>query len=201
MEFTGFNKIPRLKREVVITEKLDGTNAQIKITDEGEFLVGSRNRWIIPGDDNYAFAKWAMEHKEELMKLGVGSHFGEWWGQGIARKYDLKEKRFSLFNTARWCLAGAEPEIVSIVYTKGNPEPTITYQEPIPECCFLVPVLYKGIFSTEVADDCIDLLRINGSVASPGFMKPEGIIIYHTAANHYFKQTLENDETPKGKQK
>ena len=29
-------------------------------------------------------------------------------------------------------------------------------------------------------------------------MKPEGIIIYHTAANSMFKITLENDEQPKG---
>ena len=32
-EFVGFPKMSRLSREVVITEKLDGSNASIKITD------------------------------------------------------------------------------------------------------------------------------------------------------------------------
>lgn len=34
----------------------------------------------------------------------------------------------------------------------------------------------------------------NGSYASLGYMKPEGIVIYHTAANVMFKKTFENDE-------
>ncbi len=40
----------------------------------------------------------------------------------------------------------------------------------------------------------INELRIRGSFAVPGFMKPEGIVIYHEAANVYFKATLEKDE-------
>jgi hypothetical protein len=173
--FREFNKIARLSRECIITEKLDGTNAQIRITETGEFLVGSRNRWITPEDDNYGFARWANENKEELLKLGVGRHFGEWWGQGIQRKYNINEKRFSLFNTSRW-----------------------TVEEP-PKCCHIVPVLYKGLFNTQECDKALDYLRTNGSVASPGFMKPEGIVCYHVAGNYLFKKTLEKDEVPKSK--
>lgn len=29
-------------------------------------------------------------------------------------------------------------------------------------------------------------------------MKPEGIVIFHTAARQMFKVTIENDESPKG---
>ncbi len=36
MEFQKFNKIPRLSRDIVITEKIDGTNAQIYICTESE---------------------------------------------------------------------------------------------------------------------------------------------------------------------
>ena len=39
MEFIKFEKIARLNREIIITEKIDGTNAQICITEDGEFLV------------------------------------------------------------------------------------------------------------------------------------------------------------------
>lgn len=84
MEFQGFPKMARLSREVIISEKLDGTNAQILITEDGEMLVGSQTRWITPEDDNYGFARWAEENRAELLcKLGHGRHFGEWWGQGI----------------------------------------------------------------------------------------------------------------------
>ena len=101
-DFVAFPKIPRLSRRCVITEKIDGTNACIFIGEDGEFLVGSRTRWITPENDNHGFARWAYEHKDELLGLGPGRHFGEWWGQGIQRGYGLKEKRFSLFNTSRW---------------------------------------------------------------------------------------------------
>jgi hypothetical protein len=40
-------------------------------------------------------------------------------------------------------------------------------------------------------------LRALGSKAAPGFMNPEGIVIYHQAAKMYFKKTLLNDESPK----
>ena len=83
MEFQEFGKIARLSRECTITEKIDGTNASIFIGENGEFLIGSRSRWITPEEDNYGFAKWALTNKEELLKLGVGHHFGEWWGIGI----------------------------------------------------------------------------------------------------------------------
>lgn len=174
IEFVEFPKIARLSREIVVTEKLDGTNAQITITEDGGFYTGSRNKWITPEDDNFGFSRWAHEHKDELMQLGPGSHFGEWWGQGIQRRYGLAEKRFSLFNVGRW--------------NKDN----------IPACCHVVPVLYTGDMSTTEISWQLLKLADGGSVAAPGFMKPEGVIIYHTAARTYFKKTIEKDEEPKG---
>ena len=175
MEFVKFNKIPRLSRKCIITEKIDGTNAQLCITEEGEMLIGSRTRWITPQDDNYGFARWATENKEELMKLGEGNHFGEWWGQGIQRRYGMDKKVFSLFNTSRW----SDPEIR-------------------PKCCSVVPVLYEGLFDTNAISDTLTRLEVNGSVASAGFMKPEGIVVFHAQSRLMFKKTIEKDEQPKG---
>jgi len=178
IEFTPFKKIPRLSREVVITEKIDGTNASIHITEDGDFLVGSRTRWITPEDDNYGFARWAHENKSELMKLGVGAHFGEWWGQGIQRNYSQTCKRFSLFNVSRW-----------------------TDEVARPACCSVVPILYDGPMEEfgvmKGVKLALNVLEREGSVAAPGFMKPEGIIIYHKHSNMLFKKTLEKDEEPK----
>lgn len=77
--FVEFPKIHRYNRTVVITEKLDGTNAQVYINDEGtRCFAGSRNKWISIEDDNYGFARWVQTNHDELLKLGPGSHFGEW---------------------------------------------------------------------------------------------------------------------------
>ena len=173
-DFIEFPKMARYSREVIVTEKIDGTNAQVYITEDGEFLTGSRTRWITPENDNYGFSKWAHERKEELMQLGPGRHFGEWWGNGIQRGYNLPkgERRFSLFNVSRW---GKER----------------------PPCCGIVPILWHGTFDSIDVSGLMNALGFTGSIASPGFMKPEGIVIFHTKANIGFKKTFEKDETGK----
>jgi hypothetical protein len=191
-DFRPFPKMARLSREIIVTEKIDGTNAQICIDaielDEqnipaGSIIferdgaayamrVGSRRRWITPSDDNFGFAAWAWDNVKELGKLGPGVHFGEWWGQGIQRNYGMDKKVFSLFNVDRW----------------GHTRP---------ECCELVPVLYRGMFCEPVIYDCLDKLEMYGSEASHGFMDPEGIIVWHTAANIGFKKTIKDDDVPK----
>jgi len=193
-EFSGFPKIARLSRECIVTEKIDGTNAQIYIGENGEFLVGSRNRWITSEDDNYGFARWAHQHREELMTLGIGRHYGEWWGQGIQRKYGMSEKRWSLFNVARWCPHGETPQLIQ------EADPRVEkWQDVAPRCCGIVPVLYRGIFDTVAVDQALIDLWVGGSRASPGFKMAEGIICFHIAGNCGFKKTLEHDEAPKSK--
>lgn len=178
VEFPEFTKIARLSRECTITEKIDGTNASIYIGEGGEFLTGTRTRWIVPSDDHFGFSAWANAHKDDLMLLGLGHHFGEWWGSGIQRGYGLikGEKRFSLFNTARWL---AEDAI-------------------LPLSCSVVPVLFRGPFTTEAVSEALSRLTERGSMASPGFMKAEGVIIWHAAARIMFKKTILKDEEPKG---
>lgn len=173
-EFVEFPKMARFSREVIVTEKIDGTNAQILITEEGEFLTGSRTRWITPENDNFGFSRWAYDHKEELMLLGSGRHFGEWWGAGIQRGYGLQkgEKRFSLFNVSRW------------EFTR-------------PSCCSVVPVLWRGDFGALEIENILTALSVTGSKAAPGFMKPEGVVVFHTKANVGFKKTFEKDDTGK----
>lgn len=172
IEFSEFPKMARLSREVVVTEKIDGTNAQVFVGDDGLVLAGSRSRWITPENDNFGFAAWVRDNAEELRGLGPGRHFGEWWGAGIQRRYGIADKRFSLFNVLRW-------------------------SEQRPACCGVVPTLYRGPFDTAAIDDTLDKLARYGSVCAPGFMKPEGIVVFHIAGNVGFKKTIEKDEVPK----
>lgn len=200
IEFQGFGKIPRLNRDIVVTEKIDGTNAAIGIVEvesdwdvpdgmasvvifEGDkagtyaVYAQSRKRIITPDKDNFGFARWVYENALSIVHdLGPGLHFGEWWGGGIQRGYGLEkdDKRFSLFNVKRW-----------------HDEPFHTHG------IAAVPVLFQGPFTTLSVNRALLDLRVFGSSASPGFREPEGIIIYHTAGNLLFKVTLENDEKPK----
>lgn len=175
-EFIPFTKIPRLNREIVITEKIDGTNACIKIPENPEepLLAGSRNGWL-HSRDNYGFNSWVQANNSELRKLGPGVHFGEWWGCGINRQYDFSARHFSLFNVQRW--GGIR----------------------LPDCVEVVPVLYRGVFSSDWIDFALDTLRMNGSAAMPGFKNPEGIVIFHYASQQLYKVTLDNDAQPKSK--
>ena len=188
-EFVEFPKMARLSRDMIVTEKIDGTNACIHIEDDGTLLAGSRTRWITPADDNFGFAAWAEANRDELLKLGPGRHFGEWWGAGIQRGYGLKEKRFSLFNATRW--AAHDQDLM--VIPSQDPRSTPKWQERPPLCCGVVPVLIQGLFDTAAIEICLGLLRESGSYAAPGFMRPEGVVVFHTAGNVGFKKTLGND--------
>ena len=194
--FVEFPKIARYSREVIVSEKIDGTNSSIYIGENGEFLTGSRTRWITPEDDNAGFSRWAHEHKEELLTLGPGHHFGEWWGSGIQRGYNLPkgEKRLSLFNVTRWCLHGQTPQQMKTA------DPRVTkLQDVLPACVGLIPVLWRGMFDDLDLDAIVDDLRAHGSYASPGFGQPEGVVVFHVAGCVGFKKTLVKDDEPKSK--
>jgi len=211
--YPKFGSIPRLNRDITVTEKIDGTNGLIclekhqfgssielednpdptilgfwfdeELSEDGlpeyEWWVraGSRNRWITPSQDNAGFAAWVYENGPSLIKdLGEGHHYGEWWGSGINRGYDLPkgEKRFSLFNANRWYGVGFQTVNLGVV-----PEMARS----------------TGKYLNVVVDAEIDYLKRYGSLAQPGYMRPEGVVIYHRAMNGYFKVTIEHDEIPK----
>lgn len=174
-----FPKMPRFfDSEIVVTEKLDGTNGVIYINEDLEGVpyiqAGSRNRWLSLENDNFGFARWVNDSKEELVALlGVGTHYGEWWGNGIQRGYNMDRKVFSLFNVHRW----------------GD----LFYAEPGSTICDAVPhVTYK------LEDEDVDLLFTNAhhdfminsiSAAKYGkeFTNPEGYVIFHKRSNQLFK--------------
>jgi hypothetical protein len=177
--FLAWPKIPRLENEIFhLTEKIDGTNAAIIIKSKNSLEQGvfshtpielsndygiwaqSRTRLIYPTDDNYGFAKWVADNHETLIQdLGEGYHFGEWWGKGINRNYGLTERKFSLFNPTK------QSSICDNV-------PELGLSNSYPEACI---------------SDAVNLLIEKGSVASPGFMNPEGVIVYAEKAKSYWK--------------
>jgi len=204
MEFRSWGKTPRLFRDIVITEKIDGTNSAIIFEDvtlmdvdlipsdelivrgDSLYQVGaqSKNRLIYPGKttDHFDFAAWVKANREVLFDtLGVGHHFGEWWGKGIQGRYrGLNYRVFSLFNTKR--------HEGTFLRTRFNDMDVMVER---------VPVLYEGEFSEEAIHTVAQELLKNGSVAVPFHPNPEGLVIYHTQSKQVYKFTFDNND--KGK--
>lgn len=158
-EFKSFPDIKKLgSAAMYITQKIHGSNAQVFVfqTPDGglDLLVGSRTRWIAPGNDNYGFAAHVYENKEAFLKLGPGQHFGEWAGPGINSGEGLTEKTLVLFD--HW---------------KFPPE------RELPPQTVIVPVLYEGGFDLSKVEEVMNDLKANGSKLVPGFMSPEGVVV------------------------
>lgn len=159
MEFKAWPKTLRLKDETYsVTEKIDGTNACI-IIEGGEIAAQSRTKIITPGKttDNFGFAQWVEDNKKDLLDLGEGYHYGEWWGAGIQRRYGLDHKRFSLF--AWW-----------------------TPDEMMPDCCHRIPLISSKMTLEEIKN-----LELKESLAAPGFTQVEGLVIKSNTSGQRYK--------------
>lgn len=202
-EFESWGKTPRLNKDIVVTEKIDGTNAAILIrtladeelraaewgettvavvtVDDAVYALGaqSRNRLLSIESDNFGFAKWVADHARTLVELlGEGRHFGEWWGRGIQSGYGRTGRSFSLFNTHRF--AGL---------SRAFDDDT---------CLEVVPVLYQGPFNQLEIQFALTYLRVYGSVANGWGGKAEGVVVFHTASRQTYKAFCENDDIHKG---
>lgn len=234
MKLKKFKKIPRLSREILISEKLDGMNSQVMIFPKYKLLqmaeseiwkadevndfiekyclyihpdnphveeddrlylfAGSRTRFLdtSKNGDTHGFVKWVKSNAIDLISLGEGIHYGEFYGHKINRNYKLDYNRFALFDVGRWNQKFGDDcnGTIRVCDNKGN---------FVPLCCELVPILYEGIFDTNKINEVLENLKNHGSYAVSGFMNPEGIVIYHKASGALFKKTIKDDVQPKGK--
>jgi hypothetical protein len=216
--FREFPKIARLyKGNIVVTEKIDGTNGQIYIVN-GEcpdalatievdadsttgtesllysIFAGSRSRWLSRGKgDNFAFAHWVAENAYALATgLGEGRHFGEWWGRGIQRGYNQADRNFSLFNVGRWFTPGGVGQMPDLD-TEDLPNPV-----PAVPGLSTVPIVYYGPWFGRAADPVSEALRrLQYSGSTLDSRTPaEGVMVFHEASGLYLKAPV--DENHKG---
>lgn len=153
-EFRGFGKIVRHDCAVVVTEKIDGTNAAVLITENGTY-AGGRRRWLTPGaEDQYGFAAWVQANEEGLREtLGPGMHRGEWYGHRVNRGYGLAERRLMLFTAA--------PDLVA-----GQPDHGL-WEHPT--------LLYAGPLDRDL-EGIVRGALCGGSLHVPGWDRPEGAV-------------------------
>lgn len=195
--FQPFPSLTRFSHGWTVTEKLDGTNACVVIAlgadldkPDLEKLVASVGPWAVlaqsrknlitpgKGTDNHGFAQFVLDNATALVEtLGEGRHFGEWVGKGINKRgYNLDQKVFALFNTARW-----------------------RDMNELGGRLRCVPVLGEGYMGEPGAEFAMwmDQLKALGSYFAHGFMDPEGIVMRHGPSGTLFKKTFDYDE--KGK--
>lgn len=115
MEFHKYQHIMKLGTEEVdgildgtvdLFYKIDGTNSQVFLKDDGMLGFGSRNREITPNDDNAGFAKAMLENKElynGLLAI-LKDHpsytiYGEWLVPHTLKSYTQDSwKKFYVFD-------------------------------------------------------------------------------------------------------
>ncbi len=188
VEFKEWPKIPRGGggETITITEKIDGTNACI-IVSEG-LVIGAQSRtqllcerelYIVEGfigevgkwenrSDNYGFADYVRNNENELSKLGDGYHYGEWAGPGIQKNHhNLEKKTLFLFNSDRW-RDGRQERPAGV------------------EC---VPVIYEGEWGPHIIENTMKELW---DTAKYKGYHPEGIVIWYHKTRRYEKVTFEN---------
>lgn len=196
-EFHSYPKIPRYENETfTLSEKIDGSNGVININDDGKIIAGSRTQWLIGQDskgrniDNHGFRQWVADHHDDLLKLGVGTHYGEWYGNKINRKYGLDHNRFMLFNRTRY-ESNISKQMAIQSICPGTPS---TRDELFPSCCELETVLMDNVCFNALPDLVREFCKsfiTNGSRHVPGFKNPEGLIVRSNLRGTLYKVIID----------
>ena len=208
VEFQAWPKTSRFFRDIVITEKIDGTNAAVQIIkadsiahwkhEDGTrtffdpqpldvvmfqreaYLVyaQSRNRLIDVKNDNYGFAAWVTKNSGRLVTL-----LGE--GTHFGEWWGSGIQR-------GYGLQKGEKH-----FSLFNTHRFSDIQDTSEDLVRCVPILYQGPMVEKEITACLENLQEVGSYAVLDFMNPEGICIYHTASRLVQKVTLDNNDSGK----
>jgi hypothetical protein len=211
-EFTAWPKTPRLMRDIVITEKLDGTNAAIQIRRVPTLeLVDhlSQNDPTILGIE-FASPTDTLVEEGEYWVIGAQSRnrvislandnqgFAKWVSANQTTLFeDLGEGlHFGEFwgnkigrgyglqvGDRRFSLFNPTALDTKIRTTAVQDSGVIGVQAEVQTPGLdVVPVLYEGPFEMFAVRQTLIDLQRNGSTAALGYPNPEGIVVYHTHA-------------------
>jgi hypothetical protein len=218
-EFRAWPKIGRLNRNVVVTEKIDGTNAAViisydlvpeyikeRVAHEGVFdhIRYEGGTIVINPADGQLVWVGCQSRKRLITPEQDNFNFAQWvFDNAVSLAMDLGDG----YHFGEWWGSGIQRgyglekgvKKFSLFNVKKwssvmNPDAPDFFTENL----HTVPVLDIHTFSTERINSVVGMLRASGSKASPGFFPPEGVVVFHTATNDLYKVMCENDETPKG---
>lgn len=209
IEFTEWPKTSRFFRDIVITEKIDGTNAAVGIVKLGADDLDENSD---PIDGN-------------LITIQEVEVEGEWGIYGLyaqSRNKLIKPGKLDNYGFAGWVGDNAEGLVTFLGeglhygewwgsgiqrgygLSKGEKHFSLfnthrfeNIQDVSNDLVRCVPILYTGPLEQKLITGALEHLQTYGSVAAPAFPKPEGICIYHTASRLVQKVTLDNNDAGK----
>lgn len=210
--FEAWPKTPRYYRDIIVTEKIDGTNGAVCIErfPYGEFsgtstppeatlVVGKELDMLGSPKDEYLVV--AQSRKRIATPTNDNAGFAAWvWKNAATLVDDLGTGR----HFGEWWGQGIQRNYGQRQkwFSLFNTSKWDGVYFNTPDLG-VVPILYQGPHSQQAIEDCLTDLANDGSYCGYSDLttewkgKAEGVCIYHTASNQVFKVTLENDETPK----
>jgi len=216
VEFQPWPKIPRLNRGILVTEKLDGTNACVVILPLGDTpaAVGSSETvdWLLGGDLERAlfnaddanaiavvgdYAVFAQSRSRFIVPGRDNYGFAEYVRQHAEALVDTlgAGRHFGEWYGAgiqrRYGLQEKRLALFNVDRWGGVDLTGVPRLEVVPE-------LYRGGFDQCAIDEAVEDLGVYGSSAVPGFGSPEGVVVWHYASRTSYKVTVEDDAGPKG---
>lgn len=214
MEFTPWPKIARLNRDITITEKIDGTNAAVRIVPQSEMdygdgylyeddhELGQNLGWGWMDGVDEPFAVFAQSRTRIITPGKDNFGFAAWVAANV---YGLVDLLGPGLHFGEWWGKGIQRGygMTERRFSLFNTAHELRWldrgllHEPYDLGLDVVPELYEGPWSHEAVAGALEGLRMYGSYAAEDYMRPEGIVIYHKAARVGFKVLLEGDELPK----
>lgn len=218
VEFRSFPKIPRWARDIVITEKIDGTNTSVwvdhftlkQIEDTDSQVSSEVARLTATADAGMAVMfDGAVDGSLTFVRAGSVNgflspkkdhyEFAAWvWEHANILSGLGDGGHFGEWYGRKIQRAYGMDGRRWALFNVGRWSGQLGDQAP-PSCCDVVPVLYSGPMTLGHGEDAVDFwlrkLAFAGSEAegAHGFKNPEGVVIYHTAGNNLYKKTIGND--------
>lgn len=186
MEFTKYMHLERFGASEVegievgsalVFPKLDGTNASVWLSDDGDVIAGSRNRDLSQGKDNAGFYAWVKEQKNIKQYLTKNpSHilYGEWLVPHSLKTYeDAAWRNFYVFD----------------VVSGGKYMPYDDYKYGLQShgIEFIAPIAVVKNGNEEVFQKCLDK---NTFLIKDGEGVGEGIVIKNYGYSNKYGRTV-----------
>lgn len=209
VEFQAWPKTSRFFRDIVITEKIDGTNAAIQIIKANSLTHwyhedGTRTFFdpqpvnTVTLEDGDVYVLYAQSRNRLIFEGQDNAGFAKW----------VRENAEALvaflgdgLHFGEWWGSGIQR---GYGLQKGEKHFSLFNTHRFSEIEAVsdglvrsVPILYEGPMEQKHITGALEHLDSFGSWAAPGFSNPEGICIYHTSSRLVQKATLDNNDDGK----
>ena len=211
-QFQAWPKTSRFFRDIVITEKIDGSNMAIGIKriedidryyDEGKPETATIIDNTIFADVTVGGQRYGIYTQSRNRLVSPGKHTDHMGFAGWVQDHAEELVTFlgEGLHFGEWWGSGIQR---GYGLTKGEKHFSLfnthrfeNIQADSDDLVRCVPILYQGPMVEKEITAALDYLDNNGSEAAPRFPNPEGICIYHTSSRLVQKVTLDNNDAGK----